>query len=137
VPNPPSPERVAKHALWLGLARASFGAPAALDPERTVRMLGARRSTHASPARFVAGFFGVRELLLGVFMVAGRRDARRLRPVVAFAALADLGDTVLLLRDAVARKRLEARAAMFLTSAALGSAASIALWREVAQLTDS
>lgn len=133
----PSPELVTKHAVWLGLARASFGAPAAADPERTVRMLGARRSAQTSPVRFLAGFFGVRELLLGAFLLAARRDFARLRPAVAFGALADLGDTALLQRDAVSRRQLELRAALLVTTAALGSAASIALWYELGKVSDS
>lgn len=131
----PSREQVAKHAVWLALARAGFGAPAVAAPGATLRLLGARRARQTSSARFFAGFFGVRELLLAVFLVAARHDPARLQPTVAFGALADLGDTALLLRDVLSRKRLEPQAALLLSSGLAGSAVSVALWREVRAAT--
>ena len=123
---------VSKHAVWLAAARASFGAPAVAGPEQVVRLLGlSPRRRDAS--RFFAGFFGVREVLLGVFLLAARRDLRRLGPTVAFAALADLSDTALIARELARRGRVEPGTAFLLSSGVLGSAASVALWWEVRQ----
>jgi hypothetical protein len=129
-----SPEQVGKHAVWLALARASFGAPALAAPELVVRMLGLSRRRPDDSHRFFGGFFGVRELLLGAFLLAARRDFRRLGPTVAFGALADLGDTALLVRELVRRQEIEPGVAFLLASGLAGSAASIALWYEVRQV---
>ena len=130
----PSPERVGKHVVWLALARAGSGAPAIAAPEQTVRLLGLSRRRREGPHRLFGGFFGVRELLLGAFLLAARRDFQRLGPTVAFAALADLGDTALLLRELVRRGSIEPGAAFLLCSALAGSAASIGLLWEVRQV---
>lgn len=127
-----SAERIGKHAVWLAIARAGFGAPAVLAPTAVVRMLClSRNQSHAY--RLFAGFFGVRELLLGGFILAARRDFSRLRPTVAFGALADLGDTALLVREVVQRKKIEPAVAFLLFSGVAGSLASTALWWEVRQ----
>ena len=128
-----SPEQVSTHAVLLALARASFGAPAVAAPEKVVRLLGLSRRRNDDSHRFFGGFFGVRELLLGAFLVAARRDFRRLGPTVAFGALADLADTALIVRELVRRRRIEPGAAFLLASGVTGSAASIALWWEVRQ----
>ena len=130
----PSPRQVSKHAVWLALARASFGAPAVAAPDAVVRLLGLSRARRDRSDRFFAGFFGVRELLLGAFLVAARRDFRRLGPTVAFGALADLGDSALVVRELVSRGRVEPATAFLLLSGLTGSAASAALLCEVRQL---
>lgn len=124
---------VSKHAVWLAAARASFGAPAVAGPEQVVRLLGLSPRRRDASQRFFAGFFGVREVLLGVFLLAARRDLRRLGPTVAFAALADLSDTALIARELARRGRVEPGTAFLLSSGVLGSAASVALWWEVRQ----
>jgi hypothetical protein len=130
----PSPQQVSKHAVWLALARASFGAPAIAAPEKIVGLLGLSRRRNDDSHRFFGGFFGVRELLLGGFLLGARRDFRRLGPTVAFGALADLGDTALIVRELVRRQEVEPGAAFLLFSGLAGSAASIALWWEVRQV---
>ncbi len=131
--NRPSPDQVTRHAVWLAAARASFGAPALVAPELVVRALRLSRRRDDSH-RFFGGFFGVRELLLGAFLLAARRDFRRLGPTVAFGALADLGDTALVARELVRRQEIEPGAAFLLFSGLAGSAASIALCWEVRQV---
>ena len=128
---------VSTHAVWLGAARASFGAPAVAAPEQVVRLLGLSRRRRDASHRFFAGFFGARELLLGAFLIAARRDLGRLGPTVAFAALADLSDTALIARELARRGRVEPGTAFLLSSAVLGSAASVALWWEVRQAAAS
>lgn len=118
--------------MWLALARAAFGLPAVAAPHTCLRLLGHPRRTESNPARFFVGFFGVRELLLGAFIAALRRNPGQLRAVVALGALADMGDSVLVLRDLGRRESVEPRAALLLASGVAGSAASVALWREIA-----
>lgn len=128
-----SPEKVQRHAVWLALARASFGAPAVAAPETVARLLGLTRRSTDDGSRFFGGFFGVRELLLGGFILVARRDPAKLAPAVLFGALADLGDTAFLVREVARRGRLEPATASLLSSGVAGSAASIALWWEVRQ----
>ena len=130
----PARQQVEKHAVWLGLARASFGAPALAAPEQVARLLRLSRGRQGDATRFFGGFFGIRELLLGAFLLATRRDPRKLTPTVAFGALADLGDTVLILRELSRRERVEPGTAFLLCSGLAGSAASIALWWEVRRI---
>ena len=129
----PSPRQVSKHAVALALTRAAFGAPAIVAPEHVVRLLGLSRRGRDDSHRFFGGFFGVRELLLGTFILGARRDLERLGPTVAFGALADLGDTALLVREVARRGRIEPGAAFLLLSGVTGSLASSALWWEVRQ----
>ena len=129
-----SPEQVSRHAVWLALARASFGAPTLAAPETVVRMLGLSRRRRDDSQRFFGGFLGVRELLLSAFVLAAREDLRRLGPTVAFGALADLGDTTLVVRELVRRQRIEPGVAFLLLSGLAGAAASVALWWEVRQV---
>ena len=131
--DPSSREQVGTHAVWLALARASFGAPAIAAPDTVVRLLRLSRGRREGAHRFFGGFFGVRELLLGGFLVAARRDLDRLAPTVAFGALADLGDTLLVTRELVRRERVEPGSAFLLVSGLAGAAASSALWWEVRQ----
>ena len=128
----PSPQRVKKHAVWLALARAGSGAPFVAAPDGMVRLLGLPRRRGGSH-RFFGGFFGVRELLLGGFLLAARGDLRKLAPTVAFAGLADLGDTALIARELVLRGRVDPGTAFLLFSGLAGSAAAAALWFEVRQ----
>ena len=130
----PSRKQVSKHAVWLALARGSFGAPALAAPDKIVRLLRLSRARRGGAHRLFEGFFGVREILLGGFLLAARRDSRRLGPTVAFAALADIGDTALILRELRRRGEIEPGVAFLLFSGLAGSAASIALWWEVRQL---
>ncbi len=130
----PSREQVSRHAVWLAVARASFGAPALAVPEVVVRVLRLSRHRRDDSHRFFGGFFGVRELLLGAFLLAARRDLGSLAPTVAFGALADLGDTALVVRELVRRQEVEPGVAFLLLSGLAGSAASIALWWEVRQV---
>ena len=129
----PSPRQVSKHAVCLALARGAFGAPAVAAPDTVVRVLGLSRGRRDRAHRFFAGFFGVRELLLGAFLLAARRDFQRLGPTVAFGALADLGDSALVVRELVSRGRIEPTTGFLLLSGLTGGAASIALWWEVRQ----
>lgn len=129
----PSAEQVSTHAVWLALARASFGAPALAAPDLVARGLGLPRSRRGGSHRFFAGFFGVREVLLGGFLVASRRDLRRLGPVVAFATLADMGDTAFVARELSHRREVEPGAAFLLLSGLAGSLMSAALLWEVRQ----
>lgn len=68
-------------------------------------MLGLSRGLRPNPARHSVGFFGVREIALGVLLLAARSDLRQLRPLIALGALADIGDTVMLVRSCCARAR--------------------------------
>ena len=126
-----SPEQVSRHAVWLALARGASGAPALAAPDARVRLLGLSRRGRERPHRFFTGFFGVRELLLGGFLVAARRDRRRLAQTAAFAALADLGDAGLVLRELRRRDTVEPGVALLLLSALAGCGVSTALWWEV------
>lgn len=130
----PSREQVSRHAVWLAVARASFGAPALAAPETVVRVLRLSRHRRDDSHRFFGGFFAVRELLLGAFLLAARRNFGRLAPTVAFGALADLGDTALVVRELVRRQEVEPGVAFLLFSGLAGSAASAALWFEVRQV---
>ncbi len=130
-----SPEQVGRHAVWLALARASFGAPAIAAPDTVVRLLRLSRGRREGAHRFFGGFFGVRELLLAGFLLAARRDLDRLAPTVAFGALADLGDTLLVVRELMRRRQIEPGSAFLLLSGLTGAAASSALWWEVRHLS--
>jgi hypothetical protein len=112
----------------LAIARAAFGVPAVVAPGAAVRLVGQRR---ACAGRYFAAFFGVRELLLAGFLLAARRDPPLLRSAVAFGALADLGDTVLLLREIATGRATEPGAKLLLGTGLAGSVAFGALWREV------
>jgi hypothetical protein len=125
---------VGKHAVWLGLSRAGFGAPALLNPDRVVRGLALSPSRSEPAYRFFAGFFGVREVLLAGFILASRGDLQKLRARVAFGALADMGDTALILREIMRRHRIEFGSAFLLFSGLAGCAASTALWWEIGRV---
>ena len=127
----PVPSSVSRHAAWLALARAGFGAPAAAAPEACLRLLGLSRGRRPNPARHFVGFFGVRELVLGGLLLAARGDVRQLRALVALGALADLGDSAVLLRELLRRKQLEPGALLLLGTGLSGSAGAVAVWLEV------
>jgi Domain of unknown function (DUF4267) len=126
----PAPSPPSRHATWLAFTRASFGIPAVAAPEACLRLLGLSRGRRPNPARHFVGFFGVRELVLGVLLLAARGDFRQLRPLVALGALADIGDTTLLLRELVRRRQVEPGALILLGTGLSGSAASVAVWVE-------
>jgi hypothetical protein len=128
--NRPSRERVARHAGYLAVARAAFGGPALAAPEATLRMLGVPGARNAHRAGYFVGFFGVRELLLAAFLGIARGDVRALRPLLAFGALADVGDTAFLVRELLRRRQIEPAAVVLLATGLGGSVASIAVWRE-------
>jgi hypothetical protein len=123
--------RPRRHAVWLALARAAFGAPAVAAPEGCLRLLGLSRGRRPNRARYFVGFFGVRELLLAGFLVAARDDPERLSPLAAFGALSDLGDTAVVLAELLRRGRLEPGGLFLLASGAGGSVASLVAWRGV------
>jgi single-stranded DNA-specific DHH superfamily exonuclease len=129
----PQPARspLSRHATWLAIARASFGVPAVAAPEACLRLLGLSPGRRPNPARHFVGFFGVRELVLGGLLLAARRDLRQLQPLVALGALADIGDTTLLLREIVRRRHAEAGGLVLLGTGLGGSAASVAVWVEL------
>jgi hypothetical protein len=122
---------LSRHATWLAIARAAFGAPAVASPEACLRLLGLSRGRRPNQARHFVGFFGVRELALAGLLLAARRDVRQLRPLAAMGALADMGDTALLLRELLRGRRLEPGALPLLATGLSGSAASVAVWLEV------
>jgi hypothetical protein len=126
----PSRDQVIRHAVSLGVTRAAFGAPAVWAPDVVARGLALAGAREDESRRFFAGFFGVREMLLAAFILASRSDLRKLRPTLAFAALSDLGDTAVVLREIARGRRPEPGAAFLLLSALGGSAASIAVWWE-------
>ena len=119
------------HACWLALARASFGLPAVAAPDACLRLLRLARPGEPTPGRFFVGFFGVREVLLAAFLLSARRDLSRLRWLVALGALADIGDSALLARELAQRDGIEPAAVLMLGSGLGGSAASIAVLREL------
>ena len=126
----PQASSLSRHATWLALARASFGAPAVAAPERCLRVLGLSRGRRPNPARHFVGFFGVRELVLGGLLFAARRDLRQLRALGALGALFDGGDSALLLRELLGRRRVEPAALALLATGLSGSAATHAFWLE-------
>jgi hypothetical protein len=127
----PAPSPLSRHATWLALARASFGVPTVAAPEACLRLLGLSRGRRPNPARHFVGFFGVRELVLGGLLLAARGDLRQLRPLIALGALADIGDTTLLVRELVRRRQFEPGALVLLGTGLSGSAASVAVWVEL------
>ena len=90
----------------------------------------AAESSRPNPARHFVGFFGVRELVLGALLFAARGDVRQLRPLAALGALADMGDTAVLLRELLGRRRTEPGALALLGTGVSGSAAAVAFWLE-------
>jgi single-stranded DNA-specific DHH superfamily exonuclease len=96
-----------------------------------LRLLGLSRGRRPNSARHFVGFFGVRELVLGGRLLAARGDSRQLRPLVALGALADIGDTTLLLRELVRRRHVEPGALILLGTGLSGRAASVAVWVEL------
>jgi Domain of unknown function (DUF4267) len=128
-PQPAPP--LSRHATWLALARAGFGVPAVAAPEACLRRLGLSGGRRPNPARHFVGFFGVRELVLGGLLLAARGDLRQVRPLVALGALADIGDTVVLVRELVRRRQVEPGALLLLGTGVSGSAASVAVWVEL------
>jgi hypothetical protein len=127
----PAPSSLSRHATWLALARASFGAPTVTAPELCLRALGLSRGRRPNPARHFVGFFGVREIALGGLLLAARGDLRQLRPLVALGALADIGDTVVLARELLRRRHVEPGALILLGTGLSGSAVSVAVWIEL------
>ena len=127
----PVPSPLSRHATWLALARASFGAPAVAAPDVCLRLLGLSRGRRPNPARHFVGFFGVRELVLAGLLLGARGDARQLRVLVALGALADLGDSAVLLRALLRRRQVEPGALLLLGTGLSGSAAAVAVWLEV------
>jgi hypothetical protein len=126
----PGASSLSRHATWLAVARASFGAPAVAAPEACLKLLGLSRGPRPNPARHFVGFFGVRELVLGGLLLVARDDLRQLRPLIALGALADLGDTTLLVLESVRRRKMEPGALVLLGTGLTGSAASVAVWLE-------
>jgi Domain of unknown function (DUF4267) len=127
----PASSPLSRHATWLALARASFGVPAVAAPEVCLRMLGLSRGRRPNPARHFVGFFGVRELALGGLLLAARGDLRQLRPLIALGALADIGDSAVLARELLRRRKVEPGALVLLGTGLSGSAASMAVWVEL------
>ena len=119
-------ERIEKHALALAAARALFGAPAAIAPGAVL--------PNGGRGRYFAGFFGVRELVLAGLLVATRHDLPRLRGAVAFGALADVGDTLLIARELATGRGDDPAAKAFLGTGIAGSVAALALWRELSSV---
>jgi hypothetical protein len=81
----------------------------------------------ANPACHFVGLFRMHELVLGALMLAARDDIRRL---MALGALADRGDTVLLVPELVRLRRVEPGALVLLATGLSGSAAALAVWLE-------
>ena len=127
--SPSVSAQLSRHAAWLAVARAAFGAPAAAAPEACLRLLGASRGRRPSLARHYVGFFGVRELVLAGLLLGARNDLSRLRALVAMGALADIGDSAFLLRELL-RGRLESKARPLVGTGLAGSAAFVAVWLE-------
>lgn len=125
-------EATERHALALASARATFGLPALAAPDACLRLLSRSRRAPGA-ARFFAGFFGVREVALGVLMAVLRGKPGQLRPIVALGALADMGDSAFLVRHLARRQGVDPTAAMLLTSGIAGSVASLALCWELAR----
>jgi len=126
----PAPSPLGRHATWLALARAGFGAPAVTAPELCLRVLGLSRGLRPNPARHFVGFFGVREIALGGLLLAARGDLRQLRPLIALGAVGDIGDTVVLVRELLRARQVEPGALILLGTGLTGSAASVAVWIE-------
>jgi len=78
----------------------------ASQPQLPTSPLGLR----PNPARHFVGFFGVREIALG--------------------ALADIGDTVMLVRELLRARKVERGPLILLGTGLTGSAASVAVWIE-------
>jgi Domain of unknown function (DUF4267) len=125
-----APSPLSRHTTWLALARAAFGAPAVTAPELCLRLLGLSRGRRPNPARYFVGFFGVREIALGGLLLAARGDLRQLRPLIVLGALADIGDTVVLVRELLRARHVEPGAVTLLGTGLTGSAASVAVWIE-------
>jgi hypothetical protein len=128
---PPVPPTLSRHAIWLAVARAAFGAPSVAAPEACLRLLGLSCGRRPNPARYFVGFFGVRELALAALLLGARRDLRKLRALVGLGALADMGDSALVLGHLLRARRIEPAALTLLGTGLSGSAASVAVWLEV------
>jgi hypothetical protein len=72
----------------------------------------------------------VREIALGGLLLAARGDLRQLRPLIALGALADIGDTVMLVRELLRARKVEPGPLVLLGTGLTGSAASVAVWIE-------
>jgi hypothetical protein len=134
--TPIVPSELSRHATLMAVARAAFGAPAAAAPDACLRLLGLSRGRRPNPARHFVGFVGVRELALAGLLLAARSDLRQLRALVALGAVADMGDTALLLRNL--RGGQTEPGALFLLATGLGgSAASVAVWLKLQRANGS
>jgi hypothetical protein len=81
-------------------------------------------------ARHFVGFFGVREVALGGLLFAARGDLRQLRTLAALGRWPTWGDSALLLRELLGRRRVEPAALALIGTGLSGSAAALAFWLE-------
>lgn len=117
------------HSVQLSLAigRAMFGAVTILAPTKPMEILGVPPRVAASPpARFLAGYFGTRELALTLALLRARNNRRALRTALDLGLAADIGDALIAARSVARREGINPGAPLMLFSSLCGATAAFA-----------
>lgn len=115
-------------ATLLALGRVAIGLAPIVAPRLTAALIGFPTSHDNPTSRLMGRLFGVRDIGLGVLVLAALHGHASLRFALLFNAAHDLGDAVAIAVPLLRRQGIDRAALISLALATLGGVSWLVLW---------